>query len=72
MTTDTYFDSPSCLSSVLAKRGNMNIRSSKLRFCVTFVTFAGLPREKAGRTEYLFGKEAFRCEPSVNFEQELA
>ena len=50
----------------------MNIRSSKLRFRVTFVTFAGLPRERAGRADYLSGKKAFRCEPCVNFEQGLA
>ena len=72
MTIDTLLDSSPCLSLGPAKPRNMNIRSSKLRFRVTFVTFAGLPRERAGRAEYLSGKKAFRCEPCVNFEQGLA
>jgi hypothetical protein len=50
----------------------MNIRSSKLRFRVTFVTFAASPRKKTGQAEYRFHTRAFRCQPSVNFGQELA
>ena len=57
MITEAHLDSPSCLSFDLANPRNMNIRSSKLRFRVTFVTFACLPRERAGRTEYLSGKK---------------
>jgi hypothetical protein len=49
MITEAYLDSPLCLPLGLAKRGNMNIRSSKLRFRVTFVTFGCLPREKTDK-----------------------
>jgi hypothetical protein len=47
MITEAYLDSPLCLPLGLAKRGNMNIRSSKLRFRVTFVTFDGFQRRHA-------------------------
>jgi hypothetical protein len=67
MITEAYLDSPASLSFGLAYPRNMNIRSSKQRFRVTFVTFGCLPREQAGGTEYLFGERAFRCEPCVNF-----
>jgi hypothetical protein len=72
MNTEANLDSPPCLSLGLAKQGNMNIRSSKLRFRVTFVTFAAPPRDKVMNAEYLFGDKAFRCEPCVNFGQKLA
>jgi hypothetical protein len=39
MITEAYLDSPPCLSLAFAKWRNMNIRSSKVRFRVTFVTF---------------------------------
>ncbi len=71
MTTDSHFDSLPSPSWVVAKRGNMNIRSSKLRFRVTFVTFACLPREGAGKIEHMFGEKAFGCEPSVNSERDI-
>ncbi len=67
MLTDAHLDLPRRLPLALAKGRNMNIRSSELRFRVTFATFACPLRQKAGRAEYLFGEKAFRCEPRANF-----